>query len=180
MKKQVGFTLVELLIAMALGLIIAASATMLFLTGLKSQALQTGQSGLQDDANFGLNFILKDVRLSNLNTVQSGINDTTAYGGMVFSSSTTGGFNNSNLPIDVAETLLSQSNLNLSNAQSVRSDQLTIQFLPQYIWDDKKQQRLLMIDGMAVLTAKALRLNSPETKVVKWLYNATFWLLMKM
>ena len=65
MKKQVGFTLVELLIAMALGLIIAASATMLFLTGLKSQALQTGQSGLQDDANFGLNFILKDVRLSN-------------------------------------------------------------------------------------------------------------------
>lgn len=138
MKKQVGFTLVELLIAIALGLIIAASATMLFLTGLKSQALQTGQSGLQDDANFGLNFILKDVRLSNLNTVQSGINDTTAYGGMVFSSSTTGGFNNSNLPIDVAETLLSQSNLNLSNAQSVRSDQLTIQFLPQYIWDDKK------------------------------------------
>ena len=138
MKKQVGFTLVELLIAMALGLIIAASATMLFLTGLKSQALQTGQSGLQDDANFGLNFILKDVRLSNLNTVQSGINDTTAYGGMVFSSSTTGGFNNSNLPIDVAETLLSQSNLNLSNAQSVRSDQLTIQILPQYIWDDKK------------------------------------------
>ena len=138
MKKQVGFTLVELLIAMALGLIIPASSTMLFLTGLKSQALQTGQSGLQDDANFGLNFILKDVRLSNLNTVQSGINDTTAYGGMVFSSSTTGGFNNSNLPIDVAETLLSQSNLNLSNAQSVRSDQLTIQFLPQYIWDDKK------------------------------------------
>ena len=180
MKKQVGFTLVELLIAMALGLIIAASATMLFLTGLKSQALQTGQSGLQDDANFGLNFILKDVRLSNLNTVQSGINDTTAYGGMVFSSSTTCGFNNSNLPIDVAETLLSQSNLNLSNAQSVRSDQLTIQFLPQYIWDDKKQQRLLMIDGMAVLTAKVMRLNSPETKVVKWLYNVTFWLLMKM
>ena len=180
MKKQVGFTLVELLIAIALGLIIAASATMLFLTGLKSQALQTGQSGLQDDANFGLNFILKDVRLSNLNTVQSGINDTTAYGGMVFSSSTTGGFNNSNLPIDVAETLLSQSNLNLSNAQSVRSDQLTIQFLPQYIWDDKKQQRLLMIDGMAVLTAKVMRLNSPETKVVKWLYNVTFWLLMKM
>ena len=42
------------------------------------------------------------------------------------------------MPIDVAETLLSQSNLNLSNAQSVRSDQLTIQFLPQYIWDDKK------------------------------------------
>ena len=139
MKKQVGFTLVELLIAMALGLIIAASATMLFLTGLKSQALQTGQSGLQDDANFGLNFILKDVRLSNLNTVQSGINDTTAYGGMVFSSSDKVGFNNSNLPMIVDENLLSRSEVqNTSNAHSDGSDQLTIQFLPQYIWDDKK------------------------------------------
>ena len=139
MKKQVGFTLVELLIAIALGLIIAASATMLFLTGLKSQALQTGQSGLQDDANFGLNFILKDVRLSNLNTVQSGINDTTAYGGMVFSSSDKVGFNNSNLPMIVDENLLSRSEVqNTSNAHSDGSDQLTIQFLPQYIWDDKK------------------------------------------
>ena len=139
MKKQVGFTLVELLIAIALGLIIAASATMLFLTGLKSQALQTGQSGLQDDANFGLNFILKDVRLSNLNTVQSGINDTTAYGGMVFTSSDKVGFNNSNLPMIVDENLLSRSEVqNTSNAHSDGSDQLTIQFLPQYIWDDKK------------------------------------------
>ena len=139
MKKQVGFTLVELLIAMALGLIIAASATMLFLTGLKSQALQTGQSGLQDDANFGLNFILKDVRLSNLNTVQSGINDITAYGGMVFTSSDKVGFNNSNLPMIVDENLLSRSEVqNTSNAHSDGSDQLTIQFLPQYIWDDKK------------------------------------------
>ncbi len=139
MKKQVGFTLVELLIAIALGLIIAASATMLFLTGLKSQALQTGQSGLQDDANFGLNFILKDVRLSNLNTVQSGINDITAYGGMVFTSSDKVGFNNSNLPMIVDENLLSRSEVqNTSNAHSDGSDQLTIQFLPQYIWDDKK------------------------------------------
>lgn len=136
MKNQVGFTLVELLIALALGLIIAASATMLFLTGLKSQALQTGQSGLQDDANFGLNFILKDVRLSNLNTVQSSINDTTAYGGLVFTAAD--GFNNSNLPIAVEADLLSGSNINASNVVDVQSDQLTIQFLPQYIWDDKK------------------------------------------
>lgn len=138
MKNQAGFTLVELMIALALGLIIAASATMLFLTSLKSQALQMGQSGLQDDANFGLNFILKDVLLSNLNTVQSGINDTTAYGGMVFTWSDKVGFNNSNLPMDVKEDLLSRSDLHPSNARALQSDQLTIQYLPQYILDDKK------------------------------------------
>ena len=138
MKNQVGFSLIELLIALALGLVIAASATMLFLTSLKSQALQTGQSGLQDDANFGLNFILKDVLLSNLNTVQSGINDTTAYGGMVFTASNTDGFNHSNLPMKVKDELLSRSDLNLSNARNLSSDQLTIQYLPQYILDNKK------------------------------------------
>lgn len=136
MQKQVGFTLIELLIALALGLIIVASATMLFMTGLKSQALQTGQSGLQDDANFGLNFVLKDIRLGNLNTVHSSLNDATAYGGMVFSSAPNG-FDQSNLPMQVEEALLSRSNLNDSNVNTFDSDQLTIQFVPQYIWDDK-------------------------------------------
>lgn len=136
MKKQAGFTLIELLISLALGLIIVASATLLFMTGLKSQALQEGQSSLQDDANFGLNFILKDIRLGNLNTVQSSVNDATAYGGIVFSSAPNG-FNQSNLPMQVDAALLSRSDLNNSNVDTFESDQLTIQFIPQYIWDDK-------------------------------------------
>ncbi|MEG2268985.1 MAG: prepilin-type N-terminal cleavage/methylation domain-containing protein, partial [Acinetobacter sp.] len=35
MKIQKGFTLIELMIALALGLIVVAAAAMLFLTGVK-------------------------------------------------------------------------------------------------------------------------------------------------
>lgn len=154
--KQAGFTLIELMIALALGLVIVAAATMLFLTSSRSQALQQGQASLQDDANFGLNYIVKDIRLGNLNTVQSSINDLTTYGGVVFRSSSNpvevSGVKQANLPISlvgnsVIQTLLSRSHglsvgtapqwTGVSNVQGEASDQLTIQFVPQYILDHK-------------------------------------------
>ena len=82
-----GFTLLELIISLALGLVIAAAATMLFLTGQKSYVLQTGMSDLQDNANFGLNYIAKDIRLTNLNATTAQVNDETQYGGIVLTSS---------------------------------------------------------------------------------------------
>ena len=154
--RQAGFTLIELMIALALGLVIVAAATMLFLTGSRSQALQQGQSSLQDDANFGLNYIVTDLRLGNLNTVQSSINDLTTYGGVVFRSSVNSinvdGVQRANLPISlngntVHQSLLTRSNgltagtapqwTGISNVQGGSSDQLTIQFVPQYVLDHK-------------------------------------------
>lgn len=156
MNKQVGFTLIELMIALALGLVISAAALMLFLTASRSQALQQGQASLQDDANFGLNTIIQDIRLGNLNTVQSSVNDLSTYGGIVFRSSanavTVTGTDRANLPITligntVAQNLLSRSHgqtagsapqwSGISNVNTFSSDQLTIQYLPQYIKDDK-------------------------------------------
>lgn len=69
MRQQNGYTLMELLIALTLGLVIIAAATMLFLTGVRSQAMQQGVADLQDNANFGLNYITQDLRLANLNRV---------------------------------------------------------------------------------------------------------------
>ena len=40
MKKQAGFTLIELMISIGLGLIIVASALMLFLSGQRNVAVQ--------------------------------------------------------------------------------------------------------------------------------------------
>lgn len=153
MRKQLGFTLIELLIALALGLIITAAATLLFLTASKSQALQQGFASLQDDANFGLNYIVKDIRMGNLNTLESAINDQTSFAGIVFTSSANpiaAGdpvVNYSNLPPElvgnsVAANLLTRSggggnSSDVSNVNGFASDQLTIQYLPQYIWDDK-------------------------------------------
>lgn len=155
MNRQVGFTLIELMIALALGLVISAAAMMLFLTASRSQALQQGQASLQDDANFGLNAIVQDIRLGNLNTVQSSINDLTTYGGIVFRSSANkvnvSGIERASLPISltgntVVVNLLSRSHgdtagsapqwTGVSNVNTYSSDQLTIQYVPQYIKDD--------------------------------------------
>lgn len=173
--KESGFTLVELMIALALGLVVAAAATMLFLTSQKSYVLQSGMADLQDNANFGLNYITKDIRLTNLNIIKADVNDQTQYGGLVLTSSAnatkdvavppaTVGDPLSNLykTITVAnapESILSRSNgmtlgsspawTGVSNVQEIatdakgastttdiNSDQLTIQYTPQYILDE--------------------------------------------
>jgi type IV pilus assembly protein PilW len=87
MKIQKGFTLIELMIALALGLIVVAAAAMLFLTGVKSSQVQQGMADLQDNANFGLNYITQDLRLANLNTVEAAMNDALLHGGVVLSQS---------------------------------------------------------------------------------------------
>lgn len=176
-----GFTLLELIISLALGLVIAAAATMLFLTGQKSYVLQTGMSDLQDNANFGLNYIAKDIRLTNLNATTAQVNDETQYGGIVLTSSVNATQTPSvaATPTTPAVAAVPLSNLyktieggsaginvlsrshgmtagtapawaGVSNVQQIGedaegnatgtdilSDQLTIQFTPQYILDDK-------------------------------------------
>lgn len=44
-------------------------------------------SDIQDNANFGLNYLTKDIRLANLNNQKSILNDETAFGGIVLTSS---------------------------------------------------------------------------------------------
>ncbi len=135
MKIQKGFTLIELMIALALGLIVVAAAAMLFLTGVKSSQVQQGMADLQDNANFGLNYITQDLRLANLNTVEAAMNDVLLHGGVVLSQS--------NLPTriqaDVDDVLLSRSNGDAvgsdnewTGASNVtqNSDQLVIQYKP--------------------------------------------------
>ena len=135
MKIQKGFTLIELMIALALGLIVVAAAAMLFLTGVKSSQVQQGMADLQDNANFGLNYITQDLRLANLNTVEAAMNDALLHGGVVLSQS--------NLPTgiqaDVDDVLLSRSNGDAvgsdnewTGASNVtqNSDQLVIQYKP--------------------------------------------------
>lgn len=136
MKEQTGFTLIELLIALALGLVIVAAAAMLFLTGLRSSSMQQGVSDLQDNANFGLNYITQDIRLANLNNIAARIDDQLEFGGVVVSE------NNYPLemkpqpdpdnPADIPafnQNLLSFSGTGLSNVAQ-GSDQLVIQYQP--------------------------------------------------
>ncbi|ALD03512.1 pilus assembly protein PilW [Acinetobacter sp. TTH0-4] len=149
-----GFTLIELMIALTLGLIVVAAATLLLLTGQRSVAMQKGVVELQDNANFGLNYITKDIRLTNLNTRSAAINDATLYGGVVLTSNAStdavivSSVKKPNLPttIVIDDALLSQSDdragwAGVSNVKDIsgdlKSDQLVIQYLPQYTIDDK-------------------------------------------
>lgn len=138
-NKQIGFTLIELMISLALGLIVVAAAILLFLTGQKSVAMQKGVAELQDNANFGLNYITKDIRLTNLNVKSATINDQSPYGGVVLSSSNTETNTNVYLPepaeaLDV--NLISKGDLSSNvvdgSGAAINSDQLVIQYLPQY------------------------------------------------
>ncbi|WPO67674.1 MULTISPECIES: PilW family protein [Acinetobacter] len=158
-KASSGFTLVELMLSLALGLIITAAAILLFLTGQRSLSMQQGVSDIQDNANFGLNYITQDIRLTNLNNSKAIINDETAAAGIVLTSSvnatldetTTPATPLSNLNRSIIGTtanvnLLSRSSgmiagtapmwTGVSNitidGEETESDQLVIQYVPQY------------------------------------------------
>ncbi|MBK5649832.1 MAG: prepilin-type N-terminal cleavage/methylation domain-containing protein, partial [Acinetobacter sp.] len=54
-KTQSGFTLIELMISLTLGLLIVAAAIQLFITGITSYKLQKAMAHIQDNASLGLN-----------------------------------------------------------------------------------------------------------------------------
>ena len=50
MHKQAGLTLIELMLALTLGLLVSASAILMLWTGQKSFSMQQGLANLQDNA----------------------------------------------------------------------------------------------------------------------------------
>ncbi|ENW83560.1 hypothetical protein F909_00571 [Acinetobacter sp. ANC 3929] len=89
-KAQSGFTLIELMISLTLGLLIVAAAIQLFITGITSYKLQKAMAHIQDNASLGLNFIVDDIRKANLSSPVPAINDQTAYAGILLSSNNVG------------------------------------------------------------------------------------------
>ncbi|KJV41208.1 PilW family protein [Acinetobacter brisouii] len=120
-SSQRGFTLIELMVSLVLGLIIVAAAVMLFIAGQKSFALQQGTADIQDNANFALNYMAKDIRMANLNAVTATMTASSANGGIVFSTTNLAG---------VASSAVSQSEVSNTSNVNVGSDQLVIQYLP--------------------------------------------------
>lgn len=142
---QNGFTLLELMIALALGLIIAAAAIQLFIGGFLTSRMQEANAELQNSGVFGLDYIARDIRLANYGVVRPDLNDQTPWGGVVLTAinSTNSA---TNIPYPTAAPfvpvgLLSHSvgsNETVSGVKNewqglsnvdVTSDQLTIQFV---------------------------------------------------
>ena len=142
---QSGFTLLELMIALALGLIISAAAIQLFIGGFLTSRMQEANAELQNSGVFGLDYIARDIRLANYGVTRPDLNDQTPWGGIVLTAINATD-TSTNIPyptvapfvsagllshsVGTGETVSSVKNewQGLSNV-NVSSDQLTIQFV---------------------------------------------------
>ena len=129
-KNSKGFTLLELMIALTLGLLVSAIAIQLTLTAQKGVSNQQGISNLQNDALFGLDTVVRDMRLANLNASDVVVNDTVVHGGLVLAGKnfTTKKTESGVANVELVDALSTGEVENTSNLVSVKSDQLVIQY----------------------------------------------------
>lgn len=85
--KQAGFTLIELMVAITLGLILVAVAIQMLISGQQNYRIQSSAASLQDSGLFGINYVTKNIRLANHGNAGI-INDASLYGGIVLSNQT--------------------------------------------------------------------------------------------
>lgn len=92
-SHQSGFTLIELMISLVLGLLISAAVVQIYLTNARTSSIQKSGSELQDASVFGVQLLESHLRLANLgNTIgdtSNQITDTTPNGGIVLTSGNT-------------------------------------------------------------------------------------------
>ena len=87
-SRNRGFTLVELMVAMTIGLIVLAAVAKIFATSRSTYVLEEGIARVQESGRFGTEFITTDVRIagylgcanSKTTTVQNNLNNPTLYG----------------------------------------------------------------------------------------------------
>lgn len=127
-RVNAGFTLIELMIALALGLIIVAAGLAIFFSSSKSLNLQNSMGELQQNANFGLSVVTHDIRHTNLNTLSSQrVNNITNGSGVIFTKE--------NLPTTLAafsdlESKYATAQDKDADNTSGNSDQFTMQYVP--------------------------------------------------
>ena len=88
-RYQQGFTLIELMISLVLGLLISAAIIQVFITSQRVDRIQNAGSEIQDSAVFGIQSIEQHLRLANLGNDGVPINDKTSKGGVVLTASAT-------------------------------------------------------------------------------------------
>lgn len=123
-----GFTLLELMVALSLGLLIVAAAIQLYLTAQKGMVTQQGAANLQNSASFGLEYMLRDIRLANLGASKPSITPDILHGGIVLSHKNLSITTPFSITGEAANTLMTQGDVGPSNLEDEKSDQLVIQY----------------------------------------------------
>ena len=122
-----GFTLIELMIALVLGLLISAAVIQVYAISARTSMVQQSASEVQDTTIFALQAIDEHIRLANLGNPVSSIKDTTPHGGIVLSTNNLGNSNTTEAKYFTASAD-SDGWTGSSNINGVESDQLTIQY----------------------------------------------------
>lgn len=124
-----GFTLIELMISLVLGLLISAAVMQVYLTNAKTSATQKSGSELQDASVFGIQQLESHLRLANLGNPVDEITNDTPRGGIVLSPVNIG------LPKEntvyakfLTHTAGDSGFTSTSSIASVNGDQLTVQY----------------------------------------------------
>ncbi|WP_122899454.1 PilW family protein [Acinetobacter sp. B51(2017)] len=135
-KLQQGFTLIELMVSIAIGLVLVAVAVQLFISGQVNYKIQQAASTVQDSGVFGLTAVTKNIRLANHGNAGT-MHDQSLYGGIVLSGqyvdaeqSLAGnlhGLKLANQPI-AGKDYVSAAAVNPSAFSSLNSDQLVIMY----------------------------------------------------
>ena len=63
-KKTLGFTLIELMVSMAVGIVVIGAAAELFKSGMDATALVTQQADMQQNVRSALNMVARDVSMA--------------------------------------------------------------------------------------------------------------------
>lgn len=144
-EKDRGFTLIELMIALILGLLISAAALQVFYTSSVNSRRQEASSQIQDNAIFSFSQMQKNIRRSNYGAKSTSshdeyfMNHLTPQGGVVLTApvGASGKWLDGNLSglvlnnTAIPNSLLSSSaaTTSISNLNGIsKSDQLTIQY----------------------------------------------------
>lgn len=139
-----GYTLIELTIAILLGLLITAAATMLFLNSSNNYNIQKAAEDVQDAEVFAVDNMRKEIAMANLGSYRP-IKQETPWTGIIFTTNVTltssAGGEGKNLGgnlrgFQIVDDYISKSNYlstkdpleGISNVNQFNSDQLTISY----------------------------------------------------
>lgn len=123
-NRASGFTLIELMIALVLGLLVSAAVIQVYIVNARTSMVQQSASEVQDTTIFALQAIDDHIRLANLGNPISNITSTTPHGGIVL---TTNNLKSTDTGL-FTTSADSPGWTGLSNIDGVESDQLTLQY----------------------------------------------------
>ena len=125
-SHQTGFTLIELMISLVLGLLISAAVIQVYIINTRTLTVQQSASEVQDSTIFALQSLEEHFRLANLGNPITSITSESNHGGIVLTPTNLGIVGTASN--DLAKLLTISAGADSLSNTNTASDQLTIQY----------------------------------------------------